>query len=97
MLDGLHNYSIASESPLAAEMLPTDRANRLLSSSLAADSMFTASLSSAEHEKSLSDLESKLSRIQKAIERLNQDVVYQRNKNQEKFLERWGQRHGQSV
>ncbi|KAL4869980.1 hypothetical protein BDV12DRAFT_166773 [Aspergillus spectabilis] len=90
MLDGLHNYGIASDSPLAAEMLPTDRANRLLSSSLAADSFFTASLSSAEHEKGLSELESKLSRIQKGIERLNQDVVYQRDKNQEKFLERWG-------
>ncbi|KAL4880489.1 hypothetical protein BJY04DRAFT_219230 [Aspergillus karnatakaensis] len=90
MLDGLHNYGIASDSPLAVELLPTDRANRLLSSALGADSLFTASLSSLEHEKSLTELESKLSRIQRGIERLNQDVVYQRDKNQEKFLERWG-------
>ncbi|KAL5335013.1 hypothetical protein BJX70DRAFT_390968 [Aspergillus crustosus] len=89
MLDGLQNYGIASDSPLAAELLPTDRANRLLSSLLGADSLFATSLSSVEHEKSLSQLESILSRIQKGIERLNLDVVYQRDKNQAKFLERW--------
>ncbi|KAL4986883.1 hypothetical protein BDW68DRAFT_120089 [Aspergillus falconensis] len=90
MLDGLHNCGIASDSLLAAEMLPTDRATSLLTSALEAESLFTASLSSVEHERSLSELESKLSRIQKGIERLNHDVVYQRDKNQEKFLERWG-------
>ncbi|KAL6239194.1 hypothetical protein BDW75DRAFT_152899 [Aspergillus navahoensis] len=90
MLDGLHNYGIASDSPLAAEMLPTDRATILLASALEAESLFTASLSNEEHDRSLSELESKLSRIQKGIERLNRDVVYQRDKNQEKFLERWG-------
>ena len=90
MLDDLHNYGLASDSPLAAKLLPADRANMLLSSSLEADSLFTASLSSVEHEKSLSELESKLSRIQKGIQKLNQDVIYQRDVNQEKFLERWG-------
>ncbi|RDW90877.1 uncharacterized protein DSM5745_02652 [Aspergillus mulundensis] len=90
MLDGLHNYGIASDSPLAVELLPTDRATRLVYSALEADSLFTTSLSSMEHERSLSELESKLSRIQKGIERLNYDVVYQRNKNKESFLERWG-------
>ncbi|KAL4962641.1 uncharacterized protein BDV14DRAFT_99892 [Aspergillus stella-maris] len=90
MLDDLHNYGLASDSPLAAELLPADRANVLLSSSLEADSLFTASLSSVEHEESLSELESKLSRIQKGIQNLNQDVIYQRDVNQEKFLERWG-------
>ncbi|KAL4792896.1 hypothetical protein BDV19DRAFT_241425 [Aspergillus venezuelensis] len=89
MLDDLHNYGLASDSPLAAELLPADRANMLLSSSLEADSLFTASLSSGEHVRSLSELESKLSRIQKGIQKLNQDVVYQRDVNQEKFLERW--------
>lgn len=90
MLDGLHGYAMASDSPLAAELLPTDQAIRLLFSSLEADSLCTASLSSVEHERSLSVLESKLSRIQKGIQNLNQDVVYQRDKNQEKFLEKWG-------
>ncbi|KAL4819025.1 hypothetical protein BDW67DRAFT_156513 [Aspergillus spinulosporus] len=90
MLDGLHSYGIASDSPLAGEMLPTDRAIRLLTSALEADSLFTTSISSVEHEKSLSDLESRLSYIQKGIERVNHNVVYQRDKNQEKFLERWG-------
>jgi hypothetical protein len=90
MLDGLRHYGIASDSPLAAELLPTDRAIQLLSSSLKADSLFTASLSDLEHEKSLTGLESDLSRIQKGMERLNQDVVYQRDKSREKFLERWG-------
>ncbi|KAL4761910.1 uncharacterized protein BDW70DRAFT_134653 [Aspergillus foveolatus] len=90
MLDGLHSYGIASDSPLAAEMLPTDRATRLLTSALQADSLFTTSISSVEHEKTLSELESRLSRIQKGIERVKHDVVYQRDKNQEKFLERWG-------
>ncbi|KAL4997752.1 hypothetical protein BDV10DRAFT_168902 [Aspergillus recurvatus] len=90
MLDELHNYGVASDSPLAAEMLPTSRATSLLTFALEAESLFTASLSSVEHERSLSALESKLSRIQKGIERLNHDVVYQRDKNQENFLERWG-------
>ncbi|KAL2787462.1 vacuolar H+/Ca2+ exchanger [Aspergillus keveii] len=90
MLDGLRHYGIASDSPLAAELIPTDRAIQLLSSSLKADSLFTASLSSLEHEKSLTEFESDLSRIQKGMESLNQDVVYRRDKTQEKFLERWG-------
>ncbi|KAL4938625.1 hypothetical protein BDV06DRAFT_49812 [Aspergillus oleicola] len=90
MLDDLHNYGIASDSPLAAELLPADRANMLLSSSLQADSLFTASLSSVKHDRSLSELETKLCRIQKGIQKINQDVVYQRDVNQEKFLERWG-------
>ncbi|KAL3473633.1 hypothetical protein BJX99DRAFT_233269 [Aspergillus californicus] len=90
MLEDLRNYGIASDFPLRTELLPTDQAIRLLSSSLGADALFTASLSSVEHEKSLSELESKLGRIQKGMERLKQDVVYQRDKNQEKFLERWG-------
>lgn len=90
MLDGLHSYGIASDSPLTAEMLPTDRATRLLTSALQADSLFTTSISSVEHEKNLSELGSRLSRIQKGIERVKLDVVYQRDKNQEKFLERWG-------
>ncbi|KAL4903718.1 hypothetical protein BDW74DRAFT_38631 [Aspergillus multicolor] len=90
MLDGLHNYGIASDSPLAVELLPTDRAIRLLSSALEADSLFTASLSSVEQERIVSELESKLSRIQKGIERLNHDIVYQRDKSQETFLDRWG-------
>ena len=90
MLDGMHSYAMASDSPLATELLPTDRAIRLLFSSLEADSLCAASLSSVEHERSLSVLESKLSRIQKGIQNLNQDVVYQRDKNQEKFLEKWG-------
>ncbi|KAL4916903.1 hypothetical protein BDW62DRAFT_92917 [Aspergillus aurantiobrunneus] len=90
MLDGLHDYGVASDSQLAVELLSTDRATRLLSSSLEANSLFTASLSSVEHERSLSELESKLGHIQKGMQRLNQDVVHQRDKNQEKFLERWG-------
>ncbi|PTU18641.1 hypothetical protein P175DRAFT_0443309 [Aspergillus ochraceoroseus IBT 24754] len=90
MLDGLRSYGIASDSPLVAELLPTDKATRLLTSSLEADSQFTTSLSSVEHEKSLVELESKLSRIQKGIERLNHDTVYQRDKAREKFLEKWG-------
>ncbi|KAL3456337.1 hypothetical protein BJX64DRAFT_281456 [Aspergillus heterothallicus] len=90
MLNGQHRYGIASDSPLAVDLLSTDRATQLLSSSLQADSKFTVSLSSVEHEKSLVELESKLSCIQKGMERLNQDVVHQRDKNREKFLEKWG-------
>ncbi|KAI9373148.1 Sodium/calcium exchanger protein-domain-containing protein [Aspergillus egyptiacus] len=90
MLDGLRNYGVASDSPLPVELLSTDRAIRLLSSSLEADSPFAASLSSVEHEESLSELESKLGRIQKGIQGLNQDVIYQRDKNQENFLRKWG-------
>ncbi|KAL4980021.1 hypothetical protein BDW66DRAFT_126682 [Aspergillus desertorum] len=90
MLDGLHKYGIASDSPLVAEMALTDWATNFLTSALEADSLFTASLSSVQHERMLLELESKLSRIQKGIERVNYDVVYQRDKNQEKFLEMWG-------
>lgn len=90
LLDELHHHGTAGDALLTAELLPTDWANRLLSSSLEANSLFTASLSSLEHETALSQLESKLGQIQKGMEKLNQDVVYQRDKTQGKFLERWG-------
>ncbi|KAF9883459.1 hypothetical protein FE257_003457 [Aspergillus nanangensis] len=89
MVECLRNYGIAADSPLIAEALSTDQAGRLLSSSLHATSNSEVSLSDMDHDRKLTDLESQLGLIQKGIERLDLDAVYRRDKNQEKFMERW--------
>jgi hypothetical protein len=90
MMECLHGYSIAADSPLVAEMISSDRATRLVSSSLNADSHFWASLTKGIHEEKLSELGLQLGYIQKGIETLDLDVLHQRDRNQEKFMEKWG-------
>lgn len=89
MLECLRNLGIAADSPLAAQLIPMDLASRLLSSCLNADSPFEATLSNADQEKRLAALEAQLGLVQKGIEGLNLDILYQRDKAQDRFLERW--------
>ena len=89
MLEYFRTLGVGADLPLVAELNPTDRASRLLSSSLHADSSFVTSLSDVEQDQRLSELEAQLRLVQKGVERLDMDAIYQRDKNQEKFLERW--------
>ncbi|EAW06280.1 uncharacterized protein ACLA_079640 [Aspergillus clavatus NRRL 1] len=89
LVECLHNMGVGAQFPLVAELTPSDRASLLLTSSLLAHSQFKNSLSAVGQDKELTELESRLGQIQKGIERLNLDVLYQRDRNQEKFMERW--------
>lgn len=89
MLEYFRTLGIGADSPLVAELIPTDRASRLLSSSLHADSHFETSLSDAEQDVRLTGLEAQLGFVQKGVEKLNLDALYQRDKHHDKFLEQW--------
>lgn len=89
MLEYFRTLGVGADLPLVAELIPTDRASRLLSSSLHADSAFVTSLSDVEQDLRLSELEAQLGLVQKGLEKLDMEAIYQRDKNQEKFLERW--------
>ncbi|BCR89107.1 uncharacterized protein ACHE_50305S [Aspergillus chevalieri] len=89
MLEYFRTLGIGADLPLVTELIPTDRASRLLSSSLHADSYFETSLSNIEQDQSLTELEAQLGFVQKGVENLNLDALHQRGKNQNKFLERW--------
>lgn len=89
MLEFLSHLSIGTDSPLAAHLNPTDQATELLKSALYSDSSYEVSLLDASQEESVSALEKKLGFVQKGIEGVNLDILLQRDKAQEKFLERW--------
>lgn len=89
MLNYLHNMGTAVDSPLMPQMTPMDSASQLLSFSLHADSPFKRSLSNTDQERRLGALETQLGQVQKGIEGLNLDIFYQRDKAQDRFLERW--------
>lgn len=89
MLNYLHNMGTAVDSPLMPQLTPMDSASQLLSFSLHADSPFERSLSNADQERRLGALETQLGQVQKGIEGLNLDIFYQRDKAQDRFLERW--------
>lgn len=88
MLEYFRTLGIGADLPLVTELIPTDRASRL-SSSLHADSYFETSLSNIEQDQSLAELEAQLGFVQKGVENLNLDALHQRDKNQDRFLERW--------
>jgi len=89
MLEFLSHLGIGADSPLAAYLDPTDQATELLKSALHSDSSYAVSLLDASQEESVSALEEKLGFVQKGIEGVNLDILHQRDKAQEKFLERW--------
>lgn len=89
MLERLHNLGIAADTPLVAHLSSADQAAQLLDSSLHADSSFRVSLSDVSQEQKLASLEEELGLVQKGIEGINLDVLYQRDKTREKFMERW--------
>lgn len=90
MFETVRSLGIAAESPLVTQMTPSDSASRLLASSLHADSYFETSLRDPGQEEALLGLETELASLQKGVQGLKLDVLYQRDRAQERFLERWG-------
>ncbi|OXV05793.1 hypothetical protein Egran_06439 [Elaphomyces granulatus] len=89
ILEFLSHLGIGADSPLAAHLNPTDQATELLESALHSDSSYAISLLDASQEESVSALEKKLGFVQKGVEGVNLDIIHERDKAQEKFLERW--------
>lgn len=89
MLECLRDYGIAADAPLVAEMVPTDRATRLLSYYLNTSGQYEPSLCDADNKQRLSKLDLQLRRIQQGIERLNLEGLHRRNHDHERFMERW--------
>lgn len=89
IVECLRSISVGAKLPLVAGLIPSDQASQLLASALSEHSQFKISLLDVEQDQKLSELESQLGRLQKGIERLNLDVLYQRDRSQEKFMEKW--------
>ncbi|PKX98594.1 uncharacterized protein P174DRAFT_382236 [Aspergillus novofumigatus IBT 16806] len=89
IVEYLRNISVGAKLPLVAGLIPSDQASQLLASALSEHSRFKTSLLDVEQDQKLSELESQLGGLQKGIERLNLDVLYQRDRGQEKFMEKW--------
>lgn len=85
MVSGLHN---GVDSPLATHLDAIDHASQLLSSALHADSNSGISLTDTMQEKKLEGLENQIGQVQKGMEGINLEIL-QRDKVQEKFMERW--------
>ncbi|KAJ5232751.1 hypothetical protein N7468_005707 [Penicillium chermesinum] len=85
----LQHMEVAAESPLFAHLAASDNASQLLSSSLHADSQYETSLQDPGQQDELARLEAELASLQKGLQALNLDVIHQRDKAQDKFLERW--------
>ncbi|QRD92013.1 hypothetical protein F9C07_2062802 [Aspergillus flavus] len=90
MFDCLQNYGIAADAPLVTELISSDQTTRLLSSSLNVNSHVKTLLTSDTHEAKLFDLQLKLEHVQKGVEMLDLGVVFQPDRGQETFVERWG-------
>ncbi|KAE8348221.1 hypothetical protein BDV28DRAFT_103889 [Aspergillus coremiiformis] len=90
MVDCLNNYGIAADAPLIAEMISSDQATRLLSSSLNTNLHVGTLITKVTREARLSQLESTLAHIHKGVDKLDLDVLYRRDRNQEEFMESWG-------
>ncbi|CAL5874866.1 uncharacterized protein PFLUO_LOCUS9168 [Penicillium psychrofluorescens] len=85
----LRNIGIAVDSPLVAHLGAGDVASQLLVSSLHSNSHFETSLPDPDEARELSGIEADLGMLQKGIQRVNSDVLHQRDKNYERFVERW--------
>lgn len=85
----LRSLGAAVESPLVAQLAPVDNASQLLASSLHTNSHFQTSLRDPGREESLAGLEAELALLQRGVQGLNLEVLHQRDKTQDRFLERW--------
>jgi hypothetical protein len=89
MEEFLQNLSVSADLPLVDHLGPTDRAKELLTSTLQADSAFTLSLVDSSQKERLADLEKQLGIVQKGMEAVDMDILTQRDRFREKFMERW--------
>lgn len=90
MRDSIRNPGVAANSTLVPELTCTDSANQLLLSSLNSNSHFESTLSNLNQGKRLSIFESQLGSIQRSTASVNLSVLYQRDRNQKRFIETWG-------
>lgn len=91
MSENVRDLGSAVELPLMAQMTSSDGTVQLLDSSLHATSHFEASLRDPGQENALSGLQSELARLQKGVQGLKLDGLHQRDRAQQKFLERWSE------
>jgi hypothetical protein len=89
MAEFLRNLGTTADSGLVAHLDPIHKATLLLGSALHADSCYDISLVDDSQMGELAALESKLGLIQKGMQGINLDILHQRDKNQERFIERW--------
>lgn len=89
MLNILHSFNKNAEAPLLSQLVPLDQAAQLLGSSLHIDSQYETSLRDPL-EPALSGLEGELVSLQNGVQRLNLDVLHQRDSAREGFMQRWG-------
>ncbi|KAJ5170681.1 uncharacterized protein N7500_003464 [Penicillium coprophilum] len=85
----LHSLNIAVGAPLVAHLTPLDNASQLLHCSLHANSHYETSLRDSSEHSALSGLEKGLASLQNWAQKLNLDVLHQRDSNQERLIERW--------
>ncbi|KAJ6124826.1 hypothetical protein N7471_012143 [Penicillium samsonianum] len=85
----LHTLNIAVDAPLVTYLAPLDNASQLLRCSLHANSHYETSLRDPLEELALSSLEKELTSLQNGVQKLNLDVLHQRDSNQDRLIERW--------
>ncbi|OQE42215.1 hypothetical protein PENCOP_c004G07044 [Penicillium coprophilum] len=85
----LHSLNIAVDAPLVSHLTPLDNASQLLHCSLHANSHYETSLRDSSEQSALSGLEKGLASVQNGAQKLNLDVLHQRDSNQDRLIERW--------
>jgi hypothetical protein len=86
----LRALGMAVDTPLVRELAPADRALYLLKSALHVNSDYEVSLRDTELERGLNGLEGELEELQRGVKGLDLDVLHQRDKMRDRFVERWG-------
>ncbi|KAJ5295210.1 hypothetical protein N7508_010031 [Penicillium antarcticum] len=89
MSETLGNLKGAVDSPVLVHLSPSDSASQLLRSALTASCHYETSLHSTPEEQRILDLESEVVRLQTGIQGLNMDILHQRDKIQDRVLQRW--------
>ncbi|KAJ5964662.1 uncharacterized protein N7479_004538 [Penicillium vulpinum] len=85
----LHSLNIARDAPLVTHLAPLDNAYQLLRCSLHANSHRETSLRDSLEESTLLGLEKELASLQNGVQKLNLDVLHQRDSNQDRLIEQW--------
>lgn len=88
--DGFGNLGIIADSTLVPVLSCADSANQVLSSALTSNSLFKSSLSNIDQGGRLSTLEARLGTIQKDMGRVDLGILHQRDRDQARFMDRWG-------
>ncbi|KAJ5485403.1 hypothetical protein N7539_005391 [Penicillium diatomitis] len=88
--DTLQALSMAGDAPLITGLGSADKAYHLLFSALHRESKYAISLRDSSQEKALSDLDSELGQLQKAVKMLDLNVLHQRDQRRDRFMDKWG-------